>query len=143
MELKNIFIVLSAILSIKMEAQPVSLPVQQDRWHINADGSIEWVIDNRLPHSDHIEMSGEKISMWIQYGVDSSGQPSLDRTFVFPTFRLLPQRTTSHMMYDVKDDELPRFIINDRLLKAGVFNASVQSGQPERVTDIRQKGIME
>ncbi|MFL5773925.1 MAG: hypothetical protein ACJ75F_12245 [Flavisolibacter sp.] len=143
MELKNIFIVVSLILSIQLNAQPVSLPAQQDRWRINADGSIEWLIDNRLPHNDHIEMSGEKISMWIQYGVDSSGQPSMDRTFVFPTFRLLPQRTTSHMMYDVKDDELPRFIINDRLLKAGIFNASVQSGQPEKVKDIRQKGIME
>ena len=47
------------------------------------------------------------------------------------------------MTYDVKDEELPRFIINDRLWKTGVFNAAVQNDQPEKVTSIRHKGIME
>src|SRR5205085_672896 len=95
------------------------------------------------PHNDHIEMSGEKISMWIQYGVDTSGKLNLNRSFVFPSFRLLPQRTVSSMMYSVADNDLPRFLINDHLLKAGTFNAAVQTDQPEKVTSIRLKGIME
>lgn len=116
---------------------------QQDRWAIQPDGSIEWRIDNRLPHNDHIEMSGEKVSLWVQYGVDSAGRPLLDRTMVFPTFRLLPMRTIASMMYNVTDAELPRFLVNDRLIRPGVYNATVVTEQQEKVTSIRHKGIME
>ena len=115
---------------------------QEDRWKILSDGSIEWNIDKRLPHSDHIEMSGEKVSMWLQYGVDTSGKATLNRTMVFPTFRLLPQRTIGSMMYNVTGEELPRILINDRLLKAGTYNAAVATDMPEQVTGIRHRGIM-
>ena len=121
----------------------VNLPKQIDRWHIQSDGSIEWDVNGRLPHSDHIEMSGQKISLWMQYGVDSNAKPSFVRTMVFPTFRLLPVRTIASMMYNVNDDELPRILINDKLLKAGVYNASVSNDQPERTIRMRHKGIME
>ncbi|HEY1115989.1 MAG TPA: hypothetical protein VGE66_20645 [Chitinophagaceae bacterium] len=124
-------------------AQQYNQSRQQDRWAIQPDGSILWVIDQRIPHEDHIEMAGEKVALWMQYGVDSTGKAKLNRTLVFPTHRLLPQRTIAHMMYDVKDEELPRFIINDRLMKTGVFNAAVQQDQPEKVVSVRHKGIME
>jgi hypothetical protein len=107
------------------------------------DGSIEWRIDNRLPHNDHVEMSGEKVSMWVQYGVQENGQPTLNRTMVFPTFRLLPVRTIASMMYNITDQELPRFLINDKLLKAGVYNAAVAVDMPEKVVSIRQKGLLQ
>ena len=71
-------------------------------------------------------MSGEKVSLWMQYGVDTSGRSNFVRTIVFPTYRLLPQRTIAHMMYNVNDAELPRFLINDRLLKAGVSMQQLQ-----------------
>ena len=32
------------------------------RWRILDSGAIEWQIDGRLPHYDHIEMSGLKVS---------------------------------------------------------------------------------
>ncbi|HEX7844609.1 MAG TPA: hypothetical protein VF476_02345, partial [Chitinophagaceae bacterium] len=115
---------------------------QHDRWAIQPDGSIEWKIDGRLPHNDHIEMSGQKVSLWMQYGVDTSGKSNFVRTLVFPTYRLLPARTIAHMMYNVNDADLPRVLINDRLLKAGVINAAVATDQPEKVTRVRQKGIM-
>lgn len=124
-------------------AQQYNLDPQQDRWAIQPDGSILWTVDQRVPHHDHIEMGGEKVALWMQYGVDSSGKARLNRTLVFPTHRLLPQRTIAHMMYDVKDEELPRFIINDRLLNTGVFNAAVQPDGPEKVVSIRHRGIME
>lgn len=116
---------------------------QQDRWAIQPDGSILWTVNGRLPHRDHIEMSGEKVSYWVQYGVDSSGKLSLNRTMVFPTYRLLPQRTIASMMYNVTDYDLPRFLINDRLFKTGVYNAAVAEDMPEQVISIRHKGIME
>jgi hypothetical protein len=118
-------------------------PAQQDRWAIQPDGSILWTVNGRLPHRDHIEMSGEKVSLWVQYGVDTSGKLSLNRTMVFPTFRLLPQRTIASMMYNVTDYDLPRFLINDRLLKTGIYNAAMAEDMPEQVISIRHKGIME
>jgi hypothetical protein len=120
-----------------------SLPQQNDRWAIQPDGSIEWTIDKRVPHGDHIEMSGQKVSLWMQYGVDTSGKSSFIRTMVFPTHRLLPVRTIASMTYNINDGDLPRFLINDRLLKGGVYNAAVATDQPEQVTSMRHKGIME
>jgi hypothetical protein len=128
--------------SVSLHGQTYTLPAQRDRWSIQPDGSIEWRIDERLPHSDHIEMSGEKVSLWIQYGVDTSGKAILNRTLVFPTFRLLPQRTISSMMYNVTDNDLPRILIGDRLFKAGTYNAAVAADLPEKVTRITLKGII-
>ena len=31
---------------------------EENRWEINTSGGITWNIDSRLPHYDHIEMSG-------------------------------------------------------------------------------------
>jgi len=121
----------------------VKLPKQIDRWCIQPDGSIEWNINSRLPHSDHIEMSGQKVSLWMEYGVDSNAKPWFVRTMVFPTFRLLPVRTIASMMYNINDDDLPRILINDKLLKAGVYNATISNDQPEKAIWIRHKGIMD
>lgn len=144
MEIKKIsasfIMLLSALYSFTQETK---LTEQQDRWIIQSDGSIQWKIDGRLPHNDHIEMSGEKISMWMQYAVDTAAKPKLSRTLVFPTFRLLPQRTIAHMTYNVEDNDLPRIYINDRLFKAGVHNASLQTDMPEKVTSITQNGVMQ
>src|SRR5258705_11380528 len=86
-------------------AQPNNLPQQMDRWIIEPDGGIVWNIDDRLPHKDHIEMSGEKESLWMQYGVDTSGALTYIRTIVLRTQRLLSARTVAHMTYDVNDSE--------------------------------------
>ncbi len=138
-----LFLFVSLLLCFCLRAQTIHLTEQKDRWAIQADGSIEWKIDDRLPHKDHIEMSGQKVSLWIQYGVDTGGASEFVRTSVFPTHRLLPARTVAHMMYDVTDRDLPRFFINDRLLKAGVVNAAVATDQQEKVISIRHKGVME
>ncbi|HTH31133.1 MAG TPA: hypothetical protein VL946_07265 [Lacibacter sp.] len=144
MEVKKIsasfIMLLSAVYSF---AQEIKLIEQQDRWLIQTNGAIQWKIDGRLPHHDHIEMSGEKISIWMQYAVDTAAKPKLSRTLVFPSFRLLPQRTIAHMTYNVEDNDLPRIYINDRLFKAGVHNASLQTDMPEKVTSITQNGIMQ
>lgn len=140
---KNFLILILLLNVISSFAQDTHLPTQSDRWTIQPDGSIEWKIDNRIPHYDHIEMAGEKVALWMQYGVDSNAHPKLSRTMVFPAFRLLPVRTIAHMMYNVEDGDLPRIIINDKLFKGGVYNATVMSDMPEKVTRITQKGIMD
>ncbi|MEO8112341.1 MAG: hypothetical protein ABI594_19995 [Ginsengibacter sp.] len=143
LSIKKIFLVVISVFINTCSFAQVNLPQQIDRWNIQPDGSIQWNINGRLPHSDHIEMSGQKVSLWMQYGVDSNAKPSFVRTMVFPTFRLLPVRTIASMMYNINDDELPRILINDKLFKAGVYNATVSNDMPEKAIYIRHKGIME
>lgn len=69
-----------------------------NRWSINPDNSISWIIDDRLPHSDHIEMSGLKVSTVLRYGVDENGLFHLNRSMVWPTLRTIPNNTHASLM---------------------------------------------
>ena len=125
-----------------LRAQQIALPKQTDRWSIEKDGSITWNIGDRLPHADHIEMSGEKVSLWIAYAVDSSGVSKISRTVVFPTFRMLPDDTRSHIAYTFNDNELPRIYINNRLLRTEGAKNGEGNDLVFRVKSINQHGIM-
>lgn len=121
-----------------------TLYAQTSRWKIQSENNIIWHIDQRIPHADHIEMSGEKVSLWMQYSVDKNRHSQFIRTIVFPTFRLLPASTIAHFMYSVTDAELPRMIIENKLFKTGVYNAAVMQDYQEKVTHIQHiNGIME
>ena len=123
-------------------AQKTVLPVQTDRWTIQSDGSILWSVKDRLPHADHIEMSGEKVSLWVEYGIDTAGICNINRTVVFPTFRMLPDNTRSHISYTFHDDELPRFYINNRLLNFNISPKRRSGDMAFNVKSFRHKGIM-
>ncbi|MDR1517409.1 MAG: hypothetical protein LBS52_04820 [Dysgonamonadaceae bacterium] len=69
-----------------------------NRWAINADGGITWTIDGRLPHRDHIEMSGEQVSVVLRYGVEADGSFALERGMVFPLLRTIPNNTHASLM---------------------------------------------
>lgn len=112
-----------------------------DRWQIAPDGSITWNINGHIPHADHIEMAGKKVALWLQYGVDSSGASVLTRTIVFPTYRLMPNKTETAMMYTIADNMLPRFFINNRLWKPDVYNGGPVKALPEKVLSIQHKGV--
>ncbi|MCL2651981.1 MAG: hypothetical protein FWD60_13300 [Candidatus Azobacteroides sp.] len=43
---------------------------ENNRWHLAGDGGIVWTIDSRIPHNDHIEMSGKQLSVILRYGID-------------------------------------------------------------------------
>ncbi|WP_207535286.1 hypothetical protein [Desertivirga arenae] len=128
--------------SIHTSYAQVKLTDQQDRWAIQQDGSILWKVDGRLPHTDHIEMSGEKVSLWVEYGLDAEGRSNITRTVVFPTFRVLPDNTRSHISYTFNDSDLPRFYINNRLLKTSL-NKSGRSGDLSyNISEVSHKGVM-
>jgi len=131
------------------QLQAIRLPEQQRRWQIQQDGSIYWAIDGNLPpgvnlpHNDHIEMSGQKVSLWVQYEVDSAKKLHLKRTVVFPAFRMKPNDTHSSLMQVINDEDLPHFYVNNKPLKPDLVNGRFLSGLPERVMGIRLNGIME
>jgi hypothetical protein len=139
---KNYFFSTLIILSthLTINAQQKNLPIQNNRWTIQQDGGISWKITDRLPHADHIEMSGEKVSLWVGYSADATGVAKITRTVVFPTFRMLPDDTRSHIAYTFQDNELPRIYIDHKLLK---INNTQEAGDISlKVSSISQHGIM-
>ena len=67
------------------------------RWDLEPDGSIVWYMDSRLPHNDHIEMSGKQLSVVLRYGVDHNQSFQLERSIVWPMLRFEPNKTRSHL----------------------------------------------
>ncbi len=102
-----------------------------DRWSIQEDGSLLWNIDKRIPHSDHIEMSGQKMSVVLRYGVDVNGAFILNRSLVFPMLRMKPNKTQNNLKQRF-DVNIPGMITIDDLTL-----------QEEKVEWVRLSGIME
>lgn len=94
--MKNPFIIL--LLSIFCIGSYAKDNQDQPRWQINSAGGITWSIDSRIPHHDHIEMSGEQISTVLRYGVDENGAFVLERSFVWPMLRTIPNNTHASLM---------------------------------------------
>jgi hypothetical protein len=66
---------------------------EYQRWHINQDGSISWNINKNIPHKDHIEMSGKRISCVLRYGVHADSSFHATRSLVWPMLRTIPNDT--------------------------------------------------
>ncbi|HEX7015822.1 MAG TPA: hypothetical protein VF191_09945 [Cyclobacteriaceae bacterium] len=113
-----------------------------DRWAIRSDGSIVWRIDDRLPHHDHIEMSGERVSIWIEYGVMEDRSGAFRRTIVFPTFRMKPNDTHASLMYTFDDNDLPRIFVDNVPLRSTIVNGRSLPAAMHRIDSITHKGIM-
>lgn len=70
----------------------------QNRWSINPDGSISWQVNEHLPHYDHIEMSGLKVSTVLRYGVNADGSFALNKSMIWPMLRTIPNNTHASLM---------------------------------------------
>ncbi|WP_309717784.1 hypothetical protein [Armatimonas sp.] len=62
---------------------------RQERWKL-AESGIAWEIVGSagLPHDDHVELSGRRVSAIIRYGVDDKRRLILSREVIWPTLRL-------------------------------------------------------
>ena len=99
-----IFFALSAIQSVAQDYQ---------RWQIMPDGSISWLIKNsNLPHSDHIEMSGKRVSCVFRYGVNADGSFQATRSIVWPMLRTIPNNTHASLMRQFKQDGFDFVTVN-------------------------------
>lgn len=74
------------------------------RWQINQDGSISWQINNAIPHDDHIEMSGKRISCVLRYGVSADGSFHASRSLVWPMLRTIPNNTHASLTRQFAQD---------------------------------------
>lgn len=61
----------------------------QQYWNISNRESIIWDLteENKLPHSDNIEMAGEKVASIIYYTIDKNKNLILSRDIIYPQLR--------------------------------------------------------
>lgn len=106
------------------------LGASQNRWSINPDGSISWQINEHLPHYDHIEMSGLKVSTVLRYGVNADGSFTLNKSMIWPMLRTIPNNTHASLMR--------RFAWN----ASDMVSVNGQSLSGEKVSKITLDGTM-
>lgn len=92
--------------------QIVSVAQQQNRWNI-VDDAIVWNIKEGETHSDHIEMSGKKVSTVVRYKVTADGALELSRSVVWPMLRTIPNNTHASLTRRFSID-IPSIIIIDK-----------------------------
>lgn len=101
-----------------------------DRWKIQSNGTICWIPSENLPHDDHVEMSGQMLSVVLRYGVDNRHSFHLNRSLVFPMLRMKPNKTQNNLKQRF-DVNIPAMITVDD-----------QTLLNERVERITFNGIM-
>lgn len=86
-----------------------------NRWEL-ADGGkgITWDIahDHRLPHEDHVEMSGLRVSVVARHGVDADGHLVLQRILVWPMLRTIPNDTHASLIREFSSADSPRISVD-------------------------------
>lgn len=98
----------------------------QQRWHLNQNGGITWQIKSGdKAHSDHIEMSGLKVSTVVRYGVDDDGRFLLNRGMVWPMLRTIPNDTHASLMRKLGWNPLENVLINNAQIKEQVRRISL------------------
>ena len=78
-------------------AGSLAIAQPKDRWTIQDDGAIRWNINDNIPHDDHLEMSGQQLSVVLRYGVDAQKRFHLNRSLVFPMLRMHPNKTQNNL----------------------------------------------
>ena len=92
---------------------------QEDRrWLIDQDGSISWQINNNIPHEDHIEMSGKKVSCVLRYGVAADGSFHATRSLVWPMLRTIPNNTHASLTRRFAQDGFNQVTVNYKPIAA-------------------------
>ena len=105
------------------------LSQDQRRWNMNTDGSITWPINNsKIPHSDHIEMSGKRISCVLRYGVSADGSFHATRSLVWPMLRTIPNNTHASLTRRFTQDAFDWITVNSRPLEPEKVNAITLNG---------------
>ncbi len=119
------------ILSITMLLVSLQQLVAQDnRWALAGTNTIQWTVSDRLPHQDHIEMSGKFISSVIHYGVNADQSFFMNRDIVWPMLRTIPNNTHASLIRSFNIDPVKMIVVNKKQI------------QQEKVTTIALNGTL-
>lgn len=107
-------------------------------WITTSNYAITWDItkENRLPHSDNIEMSGKLMAAIISYTVDKNKQLHINRDVIFPQLRPYLYTTDpdykkyrAYLRDTIKDDVLPVLTIGNTKVLPGVLDSVSINGK--------------
>ena len=108
--MKQIILLLSILAAFTVQAR-------ENRWYVNNAHSVQWETSKgELPYTDHIEMSGLRVSVVYYWGVNEKKQFQLDRHLVFPMLRTIPNDTHASWMPRCDVDFLKGMTANKRSL---------------------------
>ena len=98
------------------DIQP-NMKLTETRWKIEKGGrGILWGASEGLPHEDHIEMSGEKVSCVLRWGVTADHAFRSEKSLVFPMLRTIPNNTHASMNFRIATDIPSLLAVNGRSL---------------------------
>lgn len=121
-------------------AQSIGGEVQNQLfWKIREPHAIVWDLQNeeKLPHQDNIEMSGQKVSAIVHYQVDENRNLTVRRDVIFPQLRRHIKTTDPEWMQyraylrTVYEDEevLPVITVKNRIVAPGAIDSIVINGR--------------
>ncbi len=85
----------------------------KDYWSIDTcRTAINYAPASAGAHSDHLEMAGKQIATVLRYGVDDNGAFRLEKSFVWPMLRTIPNNTHASLMRRSSLDIVPLIHIN-------------------------------
>ena len=101
-----------------------------NRWQLTDDGGIRWNVGHDLPHEDHIEMSGRRVSIVLRYGVAADGSLMMNKSMVWPMLRTIPNNTHASLMRRFGWDAVQHIVVKGaaRISKESVENISLCQG---------------
>ena len=68
------------------------------KWQLGTDGSIVLAGEALSGYSDHVEMSGKRVSVVLRYGVAPDGSLVMNKSMVWPLLRTIPNNTHASLM---------------------------------------------
>jgi hypothetical protein len=113
-----------------------------DRWTIvdSSAHAIRWNIGEgaSLPHKDDLEMSGQLVSVVVDYSVDANRRLRVNRRVYWPTLREKPKDVRGYLRHFFHDDSLPR-VFDGELLRPPLTDAPVRSIQFDGIFQIEHE----
>jgi hypothetical protein len=112
-------------------AQQTASVQNQSFWQVDNLYSISWNLagETRLPHADHTEMNGQRVSGIIRYEVDRQKRLRIIREIFFPQLRTFSKTTDpdwmqyrAYLKEEYGDDLLPVITCQNQKLDWGTVN---------------------
>ena len=104
--MKYIICITGLLISLNIKSQEIT------RWTLADNGGIAWQANDRIPHNDHIEMSGKQLSVVLRYGVNDDGAFTLSRSIVWPMLRYEPNKTHDNIIRRFSTNVLDWVLVN-------------------------------
>ena len=142
-QIKEIAVIIKILIASSMTClNAQEFKFEQD-WQLGEGGDIVWnlKVDDTLPHKDHMAMSGQKVDMILEWGINSSGGFEAERLVRWPMLRTIPDNTHASLERRLGDKAVFVPEINGKKMSIGNVKTLRIYGKLT-VESIHQEGIL-